>query len=766
MAHVGKRHAFGCVHTIDPGENGHKFRAADGLARLEGAVAAAGNGPDVGQCADCDRVPLAGRNVTEIVAAAVILLVRLLGHELVEQLSRLGARERTGRRKVGRTAAGNISIVAGRIQQAGRLRRLRAGAAAVVIAAVIVTVIAAAVIAHLGDVLFQQRHGLLERDGAAVVERTDDRHNVLQVHICRGNELGQELRDLIVREDAARDARQNGVDAGLRHAESLQNLGKRLLGRLTVRAAGGNVADDLAEVDVHRVAGDGDDAVHVVVVAGNILEQIAHIHVHDTVDEVAVAGDVIDEVIDVHADNAVDEVIAVDDTELVENVREDRIIVHERGRRRVGRILVDGQRGSSGFHELDRGAVADGLITVERANHGRHAGKIKRAGLGELGGKGLRIVCGQILLCDAGDDHVRLAVRDAGGLADVRQDRARIFAVEVIRLGVRDGCAEVDVDDVAADGHDAVRIVAAAGNIVKQVAGLDADDAVDKVAVADDVIDEVVDVHAHNAVNEVIPVDNVDAVQDVRERGNIALALQGLDAKRRRNGHGCVAKQLRRRADIEQAAVRQAAEQSRDVRQADFSGRGKLIDHGRCLIVAERAGRDGVDDAAALDLGHAGVREQLGQERAGGLTARVLLLRILESKAEVDIDAVIDHGHDAVRVITVTGDVLEQIADRHAHDAVGEIAVAADMVDQIFDVHADDAVDKVIVVGDADLAQDLAEQTVVQLAIGRVGCAALRFRVCRESRDCSEAECQHEGQYQTQRLAHFFHKILPPLSSR
>ena len=256
--------------------------------------------------------------------------------------------------------------------------------------------------------------------------------------------------------------------------------------------------------------------------------------------------------------------------------------------------------------------------------------------------------------------------------------------------------------------------------------------------------------------NEVIPVDNVDAVENVRERGYIALALQRLDAERRRNGHGRVAKQLRRRADIEQAAVRQAAEQSCDVRQADFSGRSKLIDHGGCLIVAERAGRDGVDDAAALDLGHAGVREQLGQERAGGLTARVLLLRILESKAEVDIDAVIDHGHDAVRVITVAGDVLEQIADRHAHNAVGEIAVAADMVDQIFDVHADDAVDKVIVVGDVDLAQDLTEQTVVQLAIGRVGCAALRFRICRESRDCSEAECQHEGQYQTQRLAHFF----------
>ena len=138
----------------------------------------------------------------------------------------------------------------------------------------------------------------------------------------------------------------------------------------------------------------------------------------------------------------------------------------------------------------------------------------------------------------------------------------------------------------------------------------------------------------------------------------------------------------------------------------------------------------------------------------------------MESKAEVDIDAVIDHGHDAVRVITVAGDVLEQIADRHAHDAVGEIAVAADMVDQIFDVHADDAVDKVIVVGDVDLAQDLTEQTVVQLAIGRVGCAALGFRVCSESRHRSETECQHEGQYQTQCLAHFFHGILPPYRSK
>lgn len=311
-----------------------------------------------------------------------------------------------------------------------------------------------------------------------------------------------------------------------------------------------------------------------------------------------------------------------------------------------------------------------------------------------------------------------------------------------------------------------MRIVAAAGNIVKQVAGLDADDAVDKVAVADDVINEVVDIHTHDTVDEVIPVHNVNAVQNVRECGHVALSLQRLDAKRRRNGHCRIAEQLRRRTDIKEAAVRQAAEQGRDVRQAHLSGRSKLIDHGRRLIIAERAGCDGIDDAAALDLGHAGIREQIGQERAGGLTARVLLLRILESKAEVDIDAVIDHGHDAVRVITVAGDVLEQIADRHAHDAVGEIAVAADMVDQIFDVHADDAVDKVIVVGDVDLAQDLTEQTVVQLAIGRVGCAALGFRVCSESRDCSETECQYQSQHQAQCLAHFFHGILPPLSSK
>lgn len=250
----------------------------------------------------------------------------------------------------------------------------------------------AIVAAHLGDVLFQQRHGLLERDGAAVIERADDRHDVLQVHVRRGDELGQKLRDLIIREDAARDARQDGVDAGLRHAESLQDLGKRLLGCLAVRAAGGNVADDLAEVDVHRVAGDGDDAVHVVVVAGNILEQIAHIHVHDTVDKVAVAGDVIDKAANVHADDAVGEVIAVDDAELVKNVREHRIVIREGSRHRVGRILVDGQRSGSGFHELDRSAVTDGLVTVKRADHGCHTGKIKRAGLDELHGKGLRII--------------------------------------------------------------------------------------------------------------------------------------------------------------------------------------------------------------------------------------------------------------------------------------------------------------------------------------------------------------------------------------
>ena len=131
---------------------------------------------------------------------------------------------------------------------------------------------------------------------------------------------------------------------------------------------------------------------HVVVVAGNILEQIAHIHVHDTVDKVAVAGDVIDKVAHVHADDAVDEVIAVDDAELVKNVREHHIVIREGSRHRVGRILVDGQRSGSGFHERDRSAVTDGLVTVKRADHGCHTGKIKRAGLDELHGKGLRII--------------------------------------------------------------------------------------------------------------------------------------------------------------------------------------------------------------------------------------------------------------------------------------------------------------------------------------------------------------------------------------
>ncbi len=74
VAHIGKRHAFGRVLTIDTGEDGHEFCAGDGLARLEGAVAAAGNGTDVGQCADRDRVPLAGRNIAEAVVAAVIFI--------------------------------------------------------------------------------------------------------------------------------------------------------------------------------------------------------------------------------------------------------------------------------------------------------------------------------------------------------------------------------------------------------------------------------------------------------------------------------------------------------------------------------------------------------------------------------------------------------------------------------------------------------------------------------------------------------------------
>ena len=99
--------------------------------------------------------------------------------------------------------------------------------------------------------------------------------------------------------------------------------------------------------------------------------------------------------------------------------------------------------------------------------------------------------------------------------------------------------------------------------------------------------------------------------------------------------------QLRCRADIEQAAVR----------QADLSSRSELIDHGGRLILAERTGRNVADDAAALDLGHAGIREQLGQERASGLPTRVLLLRILEGEAEIDVDAVIDHGHNAVHIV-------------------------------------------------------------------------------------------------------------------
>ena len=201
----------------------------------------------------------------------------------------------------------------GRIQQAGRLRRLRAGAAA-------------AVVAYLGNVLFQQRHRLLERDGAAVVERTDDRHNVLQVHIRRRNELRQQLRDLIVCEDAAGKARQDGIDAGLRHTKGFQDLGKRLLGGLADRAAGGNVADDLTEVDVHRVAGDGDDAVHVVIVAGDVLEQIAHVHVHDAVDEIAVAANVVDQILNIYADNAVNEVIVIGDVDPAQDLTEQAVV--------------------------------------------------------------------------------------------------------------------------------------------------------------------------------------------------------------------------------------------------------------------------------------------------------------------------------------------------------------------------------------------------------------------------------------------------------
>ena len=110
-----------------------------------------------------------------------------------------------------------------------------------------------------------------------------------------------------------------------------------------------------------------------------------------------------------------------------------------------------------------------------------------------------------------------------------------------------------------------------------------------------------------------------------------------------------------------------------------------------------------------------------------------------------------------MHIVIVAGDVFEQVADCHAHDAVDEIAVAANVVDQILNIYADDTVDKNIVIGDVDPSQDLTEQAVVQLAIGRVGCAGLRLRgVCRESRDSSETECQHQGQYQAQCLAHFF----------
>lgn len=149
--------------------------------------------------------------------------------------------------------------------------------------------------------------------------------------------------------------------------------------------------------------------------------------------------------------------------------------------------------------------------------------------------------------------------------------------------------------------------------------------------------------------------------------------------------------------------------------------------------------------------------QDLGKRLLGGLADRAPAANVADDLTEVDVHRVAGDGDDAVHVVIVAGDVLEQIAHVHVHDAVDKVAVADDVIDKIVDVHVHDAVNEVIVIGDVDPAQDLTEQAVVQLAIGRVGCAGLRLRgVCRESRDSSETECQHKGQYQAQCLAHFF----------
>ena len=292
----------------------------------------------------------------------------------------------------------------------------------------------------------------------------------------------------------------------------------------------------------------------IVVVAGNVLKQVTGLDIDDAVDEVAVTCDVVNQIVDVHADNAVNEIIAVDNAQLVKNMRQDDAVIGENIHLRVDCILPDAERLGSALKELHRRAVGDDLCAVERANDSRRTGEVKIAGSDKLRCEGLRVVSREAALRDAGDDDARLFIRDASRCADIRQDRARIFSVKIIRLGIRHGRAEVDIDHISADSHNAVGIGAAAGDIVKQVTGLDTDDAMDKIAVTDDVIHEVIDIDAHDPVNEVIAVDNVDAVENMRERGHIPRSLQRLDAARRRSRDRSAAKQLRRSRRVEQAA--------------------------------------------------------------------------------------------------------------------------------------------------------------------------------------------------------------------
>ena len=68
----------------------------------------------------------------------------------------------------------------------------------------------------------------------------------------------------------------------------------------------------------------------ILAVAGNILEQIADRHAHDTVHEITVRTDMIDEILDIHADDSVDEIVIINNVQLTQDLTEKAILRADR----------------------------------------------------------------------------------------------------------------------------------------------------------------------------------------------------------------------------------------------------------------------------------------------------------------------------------------------------------------------------------------------------------------------------------------------------